>query len=107
MLWYRNPAAEAGVTVVAYEDSAHGVMVQDNTSAGQFESVALHPCVTITADSDPNVAEQLHSKVPGVCFMTRSVAFPCITNHPSSVFRARPQWVNNSSGGAETVVCGA
>lgn len=76
MLWYLNLAAEAGVTVVAYEDNAHGVMTQDSTGAGQFESVTLRPRVTITADSDPDVAEQVHAKVPEVCFIARSVNFP-------------------------------
>lgn len=76
MLWYLNLAAEAGVTVIAYEDSAHGVMAQDSTGGGQFESVTLRPRVTITADSDSEMAEHLHSKVPEVCFIARSVNFP-------------------------------
>lgn len=76
MLWYLHFAAEAGVNVVAYEDHAEGVMVEDQAGAGQFESVTLHPRVTITADSDPATATALHAKVPGVCFIARSVNFP-------------------------------
>lgn len=76
MLWYLNLAAEAGVIVTAYEDRAHGVMAQERTGGGQFESVTLRPRVTISADSDPEVAEQTHAKVPKVCFIARSVNFP-------------------------------
>ena len=76
MLWYLHLAATAGVVVTAYEDHAHGVMTQDETGGGQFESVTLHPLVTITAGSDPDKALAAHSKVPEVCFIARSVNFP-------------------------------
>ena len=76
MLWYLNLAAAAGVEVTAYEDDAHGVMTQDSSGAGQFESVTLHPRVTITADSDEQAALRLHGDVPAFCFIARSVNFP-------------------------------
>lgn len=76
MLWYLHLAAAAGVVVTAYEDHAHGVMTQDPTGGGQFESVTLRPHVTITSASDPDVALQAHAKVPEVCFIARSVNFP-------------------------------
>lgn len=76
MLWYLHLAAAAGVVVTAYEDSAHGVMVQDAGGGGQFASVTLRPRVTITADSDPDVARHVHARVPEVCFIARSVSFP-------------------------------
>lgn len=76
MLWYLNLAAAAGVVVTAYEDHAHGVMAQDETGAGQFESVILRPQVMITEASDPAIALQIHSTVPERCFIARSVNFP-------------------------------
>ncbi len=76
MLWYLNLVAAAGVVVTAYEDDAHGVMTQDSSGAGQFESVTLHPRVTITADSDEKAALRLHGDVPAFCFIARSVNFP-------------------------------
>lgn len=77
MLWYLNLAAVAGVIVTAYEDSPHGVLIQDSASGGgQFESVTLRPRVTIASGSDPDIARQLHSRVPEVCFIARSVNFP-------------------------------
>lgn len=76
MLWYLNLAATAGVVVTAYEDRAHGVMAQDASGGGRFESVTLRPRVTITADSAPDVAREVHAKVPELCFIARSVNFP-------------------------------
>lgn len=76
MLWYLNLAAAAGVVVTAYEDHAHGVMTQDGTGAGQFESVTLRPHVTITAEGSRETAMRLHADVPAKCFIARSVNFP-------------------------------
>lgn len=76
MLWYLHLAATAGVVVTAYEDHAHGVMRHDDTGGGQFESVTLHPRVTIAVGSDPQKALATHSRVPEVCFIARSVNFP-------------------------------
>lgn len=76
MLWYLHLAATAGVVVTGYEDHAHGVMIQDETGGGQFESVTLRPVVTVTAASDPDRALAAHSKVGEVCFIARSVNFP-------------------------------
>ena len=53
VLWFLHLATVAGVVVTAYEDHAHGVMREDGTGAGRFESVTLRPHVTLTASSDP------------------------------------------------------
>lgn len=76
MLWYLHLAGAAGVTVVAYEDTAHGVMTMNADGGGQFESVTLRPVVTIAARDDAETARRLHANVPGVCFIARSVNFP-------------------------------
>ncbi|MDJ0363204.1 OsmC family protein [Rhodococcus sp. H29-C3] len=76
MLWYLNLAAAAGVVITAYADNALGVMTQNDTGAGQFEFATLRPRVTITADSDKQVAMRIHSDVPAKCFIARSVNFP-------------------------------
>lgn len=76
MLWYLNLAATAGVVVTAYEDAAHGVMRQNNDGSGEFESVTLRPTVTISADSDQDIALRVHAQVPAMCFIARSVNFP-------------------------------
>src|SRR5690349_7129107 len=48
MLWVLHLSAEAGIVVVDYEDSAEGVMAENEDGSGQFTSVILTPIVTIT-----------------------------------------------------------
>lgn len=76
MLWYLGLAVNAGVVVTAYEDQPTGIMIEEASGAGQFDSVRLNPVVTITSDSDPKVAEELHHRVPDYCFIARSVQTP-------------------------------
>lgn len=76
MLWFLHFASTAGVVVTAYEDSATGVMVEDDDGAGEFVSVTLHPVVTIAEGSDAALARELHARVGSVCFIARSVTFP-------------------------------
>ncbi|WP_420750574.1 OsmC family protein [Rhodococcus sp. O3] len=76
MLWYLDLAARAGVIVTGYEDRPSGVMIEEVSGAGQFESVTLHPTMTITAESDPAVAAELHEQVGDYCFIARSIKTP-------------------------------
>ena len=76
-------AAEAGVTVVAYDDHPHGTVTESRDGAGQFTQVVLRPVVTITHDSDPETAAALHARVPEYCFIARSVNFP--VNHEPTI----------------------
>jgi len=78
MLWYLSLAAQAGVVVTAYGDAPSGVMVEEASGAGQFESVTLRPTVTITAESDAELARALHDRVGDYCFIARSVRTPLI-----------------------------
>ncbi|EON21996.1 hypothetical protein CF8_4206 [Nocardioides sp. CF8] len=76
MLWHLGLAAQAGVTVLGYEDRPTGLMIEEADGAGQFDSVTLHPVVTIAADSDAQTAEELHHRVADYCFIARSVQTP-------------------------------
>jgi len=76
LLWYLHFAATAGVVVVEYEDTPIGTMVEEPGGGGRFSEVTLRPRVTISAESDPALAESLHAKVGDVCFIARSVNFP-------------------------------
>ncbi|MDF0530862.1 OsmC family protein [Tsukamurella sp. 8F] len=76
MLWYLGLAAGNGIRVTAYTDVPTAVMVEDRTGAGQFESVTLHPVVTIAADGDVRLAEELHHRVADYCFIARSINTP-------------------------------
>lgn len=76
MLWYLGLAAQAGVTVTDYQDRPTAVMLEQTDGAGQFESVTLHPVVTISRRSDARLAEDLHRRVGDYCFIARSIRTP-------------------------------
>jgi organic hydroperoxide reductase OsmC/OhrA len=76
MLWYLGLTAGAGVVVTAYEDRPTATMTEEPSGAGQFDSVTLHPTVTISASSDAAKARELHEKVADYCFIARSINTP-------------------------------
>ncbi|RIA55911.1 OsmC family protein [Dichotomicrobium thermohalophilum] len=75
MLWYLHLCAVNGVVVTAYEDRAEATMVEAPCD-GRFTDVVLHPVVTITADSDADLARSLHERAHAECFIANSVNFP-------------------------------
>lgn len=75
MLWYLHLCAVKGVVVTAYADRAEATMLQA-PRAGRFTEVVLHPVVTITPDSDAELAESLHERAHAECFIANSVNFP-------------------------------
>ena len=76
MLWYLHLAADAGIVVTAYEDSASGTMVEDADGGGRFSEVTLRPVVTIAAGHDSGRATALHHDAHRLCFIANSVNFP-------------------------------
>ena len=50
----------------------------------EIERVVLSPRVTITADSDPEVADAVHAQVPDLCYISRSVNFP-VEHDPETI----------------------
>ena len=83
-LWFLGLCAQAGIVVTAYDDVAEGIMVEDASGAGQFQSVTLRPRVTISATSDGLKARELHDQAHAMCFIARSVNFP-VGNEPTIV----------------------
>jgi organic hydroperoxide reductase OsmC/OhrA len=76
-LWYMGLCAEAGLTVLAYEDAADGEMVETEAGGGgQFVRVTLRPHVVLAAGSDAEKARALHEIAHQNCFIARSVNFP-------------------------------
>ncbi len=75
MLSYLALAALQGVTVVAYEDSASGIMHQEGYS-GRFTEVVLRPKVVLASGNDLEVGEKLHGEANKTCFIANSVNFP-------------------------------
>lgn len=76
MLWYLHLCSDAGVTVLSYEDNPVGIGECEPSGRGRFLEAVLRPTITISADSDPEVASGLHGKIHDFCFIARSVNFP-------------------------------
>lgn len=76
MLWYLYLAAEAGVVVTHYRDSARGTMALGRGGAGQFSEVVLSPEITLAPGSDATKAAALHQRAHEMCYIARSVNFP-------------------------------
>ena len=77
-LWYMGLCATAGIVVLAYEDNAEGVMLEDPSGSGQFSQITLRPVVTVAAGSDRDRALSLHDVASEKCFIARSVNFPVL-----------------------------
>lgn len=75
-LWYLGLCAQAGVIVESYTDRPEGVMIEEESGAGQFTSATLRPHVIISRDSSANLARSLHENAHEMCFIARSVNFP-------------------------------
>lgn len=64
-----------GVVVTAYSDEATGRMVLTSDGGGHFESVTLHPRVTVTDAAMVERAIELHHPAHDLCFIASSVNF--------------------------------
>lgn len=76
MLWYLHLCSANQITVLAYRDSASGVMAEHGDGAGEFVRVVLKPTVTVLASGDAIKARTLHAEAHQFCFIARSVKFP-------------------------------
>lgn len=76
MLWYLHLCAEAGVTVLSYEDEAEAIGEVEPGGRGRFVSATLRPRITISAGSDAEKARAIHCEIHHYCFIARSVNFP-------------------------------
>ena len=76
MLWYLHLCAEAGITVVGYQDAPEGVMEVEADGSGRFVGATLRPRVTLLDGGRTAEAETLHPRAHELCFIARSVSFP-------------------------------
>lgn len=76
LLSYLHVAVTVGVVVTAYEDDAHGTMVEDGKGGGAFTEVVLRPRVTVADASMVDAALTAHGRANELCFIARSVNFP-------------------------------
>lgn len=82
MLWYLHLCSENGITVTDYRDFAEGIMQEDKSGAGYFESVILRPEVTILEPDKTEVAKKLHVQANKMCFIANSCNFK-VQHEPS------------------------
>ncbi len=75
-LWYLHLCADAGIVVLAYEDDAHGTMIEGERS--RFTKIVLRPRVAIRASDDAELAKRLHHAAHEQCFIANSVNFPIL-----------------------------
>ena len=75
MLWYLHLCAVNRIAVIAYRDTAEGVMRANSDGSGEFEKVTLKPRVKIAGDSCAETAMSLHQRANAMCFIARSVNF--------------------------------
>jgi organic hydroperoxide reductase OsmC/OhrA len=90
MLWYLHFAADAGITVTAYEDTPQGFAEHGPAGAGRFRAARLRPLVSVQPGTDLALAQSLHARIHEVCFIARSVAFP-VTIEARTRISAQPQ----------------
>ena len=76
MLSFLHVAVRHGVVVTDYRDEATGMLRLNRDGSGQFESVTLHPQVTLADPAHAALAGQMHHEANQVCFIARSVNFP-------------------------------
>jgi organic hydroperoxide reductase OsmC/OhrA len=78
-LWYLHLCAQAGITVLTYQDHAQGVMTEGSALVkGQFTKITLHPQITVKAGDDLQRAVNLHHDAHKECFIANSVNFPIL-----------------------------
>ncbi|WP_396668584.1 OsmC family protein [Microbacterium sp. R86528] len=75
LLSYLHACVKSGVVVVAYEDTALGILEEDGRGGGAFREVVLRPHVTIEAESMRDAATAAHAQANEWCFIANSVNF--------------------------------
>ena len=76
MLWVLHLSADAGITILDYQDEALGEMVEHGDGSGEFTRVVLRPRVRIAEADRVEDARAIHGKAHAMCAMARSVNFP-------------------------------
>lgn len=87
MLWYLHLCADAGIVVVDYRDEATGKLVETADGNGSFAEVTINPKVTVTRESDADLAAELHRKAHEFCFIANSMNFP-VNYRPTIIFES-------------------
>ncbi|KAA2264349.1 OsmC family peroxiredoxin [Solihabitans fulvus] len=75
MLWYLRLAAENGIVVTGYRDTAVGTLSEHPDGSGRFTGVVLNPEVTVADPATQHTAQVLHERAHAMCFIASSVNF--------------------------------
>lgn len=75
MLTYLAYCANSKITVLDYFDNAEGSLHQEG-KVTKFKEVILKPKITISKDSNKDMAMSLHEKAHHACFIANSINFP-------------------------------
>jgi organic hydroperoxide reductase OsmC/OhrA len=75
MLSFLHVAADAGVVVTGYTDSAEGTLTLDGSGSGRVTEVVLRPQVEVSGEVSDDL-EALHHRASELCFIANSVNFP-------------------------------
>src|SRR5580658_1329889 len=67
MPWVLRLSADAGITIVDYQDEAYGEMAEHPDGSGEFTRVVLRPYVTILQADRVEEARALHTRAHAVC----------------------------------------
>ena len=86
MLAYLALCAREGVTVVAYEDDARGVLRLNAGGGGRFEAVTIRPRVVVARAEMIDRARELHVRAHESCFIASSCSVPI--HHEATVVSA-------------------
>ncbi|MBC7566795.1 MAG: OsmC family protein [Pedobacter sp.] len=78
MLWYLHLCSQNGIVVLDYKDEAIGKMTEVESGSGHFTEVKLFPIVTITDESQIQLAKSLHENANKMCFIANSCNFPVL-----------------------------
>ncbi len=76
LLSYLALCARRGLKVLAYEDSADGLLRLERDGSGRFVAITLRPHVRIAAGESAELARTLHEEAHRQCFLAASTATP-------------------------------
>lgn len=73
MLWFLSVARKQGLTVMAYEDQAEGVMTPNEAGKLYVSTITLRPLVRFDGAADPAVVDEVHRLAHAECYLANSV----------------------------------
>jgi organic hydroperoxide reductase OsmC/OhrA len=76
LLAYLALCARRGIRVLAYVDTAEGILEMNDQGGGRFTRIVLRPSVTIASPEHATLAIALHDEAHDQCFIAASCRVP-------------------------------